>query len=84
MSLRLTDALMVQYLRHYALDFTVVATKADKLSRAQVGRSVQAICRALQVQPWEVLPVSAQSRQGMDKLLEAIGCADADGGAGKQ
>ena len=66
------DALMVQYLRHYALDFTVVATKADKLSRAQVGRSVQAICRALQVQPWEVLPVSAQSRQGMDKLLERL------------
>lgn len=66
------DALMAQYLRHYALEFTVVATKADKLSRAQQGRAVQAICRALQVQPWEVLPVSAQSRQGLDGLLARL------------
>lgn len=66
------DVLMVQYLRHYSIEFTVVATKADKLSRAQLSRSVQGICRALQVQPWEVLPVSAQSRQGLDKLLERL------------
>lgn len=66
------DALMVQYLRHYSLEFTVVATKTDKLSRAQLGRAVQSICRALQVQPWEVLPVSAQTRQGLDALLERL------------
>ena len=66
------DQMMVEYLRHYEIPFTVVATKADKLSRAQTGRSVQAICRALQVQPWEVMPVSAQSRQGLDALLERL------------
>lgn len=66
------DAIMVNYLRHYGIPFTVVATKADKLSRAQIGRSVQAICRALQVQPWEVMPVSATARQGLDEILEKI------------
>ena len=66
------DRAMVDYLRHFGIEFTVVATKADKLSRAQAGRSVQAICRALQVQPWEVMPVSAQSRQGLDALLERL------------
>lgn len=67
------DQAMVDYMRHYGIDFTVVATKADKLSRAQIARSVQTICRALQVQPWEVMPVSAQSRQGLDKLCDRIG-----------
>ena len=67
------DQAMVEYMRHYGIEFTVVATKADKLSRAQVSRSVQAICRALQVQPWEVIPVSAQSRQGLDKMCDRIG-----------
>ena len=66
------DRAMVDYLRHFGIEFTVVATKADKLSRAHTGRSVQAICRALQVQPWEVMPVSAQSRQGLDALLERL------------
>lgn len=67
------DRTMIEYLRHYGIEFTVVATKSDKLSRAQISRSVQAICRALQVQPWEVIPVSAQSRQGLDKLCDRIG-----------
>ena len=67
------DQAMVEYMRHYGIEFTVVATKADKLSRAQVSRSVQAICRALQVQPWEVIPVSAQNRQGLDKMCDRIG-----------
>ena len=34
---------------------------------------MQAICRALQVQPWEVIPVSAQNRQGLDKMCDRIG-----------
>lgn len=67
------DQTMIDYLRHYGIEFTVVATKSDKLSRAQISRSVQAICRSLQVQPWEVIPVSAQSKQGLDKLCDRIG-----------
>ena len=67
------DVAMAQYFRQMEIPFTVVATKADKLSRAQVSRSVQAICRALQVQPWEVIPVSAQNRQGLDKMCDRIG-----------
>lgn len=67
------DRAMVDYMRHYGIEFTVVATKADKLSRAQINRSIQSICRALQVQPWEVIPTSSQSRQGIDKLVDRIG-----------
>ena len=66
------DRMMVEYLRHYEIPFTVVATKADKLSGAQRGRSIPAICRALAVQPWEVVPCSSKDGTGKDRLLELI------------
>lgn len=67
------DQLMVNYLRHYGLPFTVVANKSDKLSRAERNRSIPVICRTLAVQPWEVLPFSAEDGTGVDKLLELMG-----------
>ena len=67
------DQLMVEYLRHFDIPFTVVATKADKLSRAQQGRSIPAICRALAVQPWEVIVYSSKDGTGREKLLQLIG-----------
>ena len=66
------DRLMVEYLRHYDIPFTVVATKADKLSKAQRGRSIPVICRTLAVQPWEVLVCSSKDGTGLDALLEQI------------
>ena len=66
------DQLMVEYLRHYDIPFTVVATKADKLSRAQRGRSIPVICRVLAVQPWEVLVHSSKDGLGRDALLDHI------------
>ncbi len=67
------DQLMVEYLRHYDIPFTVVATKADKLSKAQRGRSVPVICRTLGVQPWEVIVHSSKDGTGRDRLLQLIG-----------
>ena len=67
------DQLMVEYLRHYEIPFTVVATKADKLSKAQRGRNIPAICRKLAVQPWEVMVWSSKDGTGKEKLLELIG-----------
>ena len=67
------DKLMVDYLRHYGIPFTVVATKADKLSKAQRGRNLPVICRDLVVQPWEVLVHSSKDSTGQALLLEHIG-----------
>ena len=66
------DQLMVEYLRHYDIPFTVIATKADKLSKAQRGRNIPVICRTLAVQPWEVLAHSSEDGTGRDQLLELI------------
>ena len=66
------DIDMVNYLRHYGIPFTVAATKADKLSRAEQSRSIPVICRTLAVQPWEIIPFSSEDGTGRDKLLELL------------
>ncbi len=66
------DQTMVEYLRHYDIPFTVVATKADKVSRAARGRLIPVICRTLAVQPWEVVPYSSEDGTGREKILEIL------------
>ena len=66
------DQMMVEYLRHYDIPFTVVATKADKLSKAARGRSIPVICRTLAVQPWEVIPYSSEDGTGRERVLELL------------
>lgn len=79
------DVDMVNYLRHFGIPFTVVATKADKLSRAEKNRSLPVICRVLAVQPWEVIPFSSEDGTGREKVLdlldELLPQADAQSGA---
>lgn len=66
------DQMMTDYLRHYDIPFTVVATKADKLSKAQRGRSIPVICRTLVVQPWEIITYSSEDGTGKDRLLGLV------------
>ena len=66
------DVMMTEYLRHYDIPFTVIATKADKLSKAQRSRSIPVICRKLVVQPWEIMTYSSEDLTGRDALLEKI------------
>lgn len=67
------DLQMQAWIQHNQLPCTVIATKCDKLSRAQQQKSILAICRALGVQPWDVLPFSSVTRAGRDELLERLG-----------
>ena len=66
------DQMMTEYLRHYEIPFTVIATKADKLSKAQRSRSIPVICRTLVVQPWDILTYSSEDLTGREALLEKI------------
>lgn len=66
------DVMMANYLRHYNIPFTVVATKADKLSKAARGRTIPSICRALTVQPWQVIAYSSEDGTGKEKLIQRI------------
>lgn len=77
------DRDMTAFLRAYDLPFTVVATKADKISRGARMRHIAVICRALQVQPWEIIPWSSETGDGREAVLavleEVLQAAEAEG-----
>ena len=66
------DIAMAQYFRQMDIPFTVVATKADKISRGARMKQLAPICRQLLVQPWDVIVSSSEDNTGRDKLLELI------------
>lgn len=66
------DLQMQAWIQHNQLPCTVIATKSDKLSRAQQQKAILVICRKLGVQPWDVIPFSSVTRDGKDKLLQRI------------
>ena len=67
------DIQMQAWIQHNNLPCTVIATKSDKLSRAQQQKAILGICRTLGVQPWDVIPFSSVTRDGKDKLLTRLG-----------
>lgn len=66
------DIAMLDYLYYNRLAFTVVATKADKLSRAQQFKSVQNIATVLKCGKDDIFPASAETRQGLAEILSVI------------
>lgn len=58
------DKQMLTYLYAYGLPFTVVATKADKLSKAQIGRAVQTVSTALAIGKDDIIVFSGVSGEG--------------------
>lgn len=66
------DRQMIEFLNYHIIPFTIVATKSDKLSRAQIQRSVINIAATFKCGAGNVLVTSAQTRLGLDKTLEKI------------
>lgn len=66
------DKQTVNYLYYCQIPFTVIATKCDKLSRAETGRSVMRIAYDLRIGAGNVIPVSAVSRAGKDAAINRI------------
>ena len=67
------DTAMAALYRSAGIPFTVVATKADKISRGARMKHITPICRAMQKQPWEIIPFSAEAGTGREELLKHIG-----------
>ena len=66
------DKTMNTFLRQMDIPFTVIATKADKISRGARQKQLAPICRALLVQPWEIICFSSEDRTGREELLARI------------
>lgn len=72
------DKQMNAFLRQMGIPFTVIATKADKISRGARQKQLAPICRALLVQPWEVICFSSEDGTGRDEVLALIERVTAD------
>lgn len=67
------DIQMYDYLRHFGMSGVVVATKADKIKRSQLMKSLSVIRKALDLTEEDIIiPVSALKREGADKLLDVM------------
>ena len=67
------DIQMYEYMRHYGMDGLVVATKADKLSRSELPKSLSVIRKTLRMNADDKnFPVSALKRTGTDALLAEL------------
>lgn len=66
------DVQMIEYLNFRILPFTVIATKADKVSRAGAQKGVINIAAAYKCGADNIIVSSSLTRQGLDKVLEKI------------
>lgn len=65
-----SDLQLIEWLRAAGRDFAVVATKADRLSGNARTRNLLALKKGLEIE--EILPVSAKTNVGVDKLWSRI------------
>ena len=66
------DIQMNAFLRGMNLPFIVIATKADKISRGARMKHLAPICRALQIQPWQVICASSETGDGREQILDTL------------
>lgn len=66
------DEGMINYLHHYALPFTVVATKADKIGKTRIYDRLKSIGNYLTIGKDSIIATSSDTGYGKDKLLEKI------------
>ena len=63
------DVTMYNYMFANSVPFTIVATKADKISKSQVKNRCRAIANFFKVGADNVLPVSSTDKTGKDAVL---------------
>lgn len=66
------DKMLINYLYAYNIPFTVIATKADKLSRAQQTKCRSVIANALCVGANDILVTSSSAKTGKDSVIARI------------
>jgi GTP-binding protein len=67
------DKMLLNFLNYYIIPFTIIANKADKLSKQQIKNQVEAISSEFKVGTSDILAISAQKKAGLDKIYGRIG-----------
>jgi GTP-binding protein len=63
------DLLMINWFKYKNLPFTVVLTKADKVSKSQAQKAVKDVCKIFNINREEVVIFSALEKIGVSQVL---------------
>ena len=66
------DLQMIKYLYAKNIPFKVVASKTDKLSKAQLSKNLKIIASALKITTNNIICVSAEKKENINLILETI------------
>lgn len=66
------DKQLMSYLYYNNIPFTVIATKGDKLSKAQMGKAKQILANSLSLTPSSIYVTSALKKTGIPEVLDRI------------
>lgn len=66
------DIQFSEYLNYYRLPFAVIATKSDKLSRAQLNKNLTDIANTLKIGRDNIFATSSLKKLGREKVFEVI------------
>ena len=67
------DRMLLNWAQNAGINYMIVATKCDKLSRVQVNNNLKLIRKNLSLpEDVKIYPVSAESRSGIDELWDGI------------
>lgn len=66
------DRQMIEYLYYNLIPFSIVATKADKLSKQKIKNSIVNIASIYKCGVGDIIPTSAIDKTGVDKVLEKV------------
>lgn len=64
------DKIMYEWVKHYGVNFLIVCTKADKVSRSEMLKNVKIIREELQLNDEDsIIPFSALKKSGKEEIL---------------
>lgn len=66
------DLMMIEFVRHYGIPVSIIATKSDKVTRNEAAKSKQVIKKKLRLVGEPILPISALKKTGAEEIWEHI------------
>lgn len=66
------DLMMFEFVRHYDIPVSIIATKSDKVTRNELAKSKIAIKKKLRLVGEPILPISALKKTGAEEIWQHI------------
>lgn len=66
------DLMLMNFCAHYGINYRIIVTKIDKISKNERGRQISLISKKISVIDELLLPFSSLTKEGADKLQQAV------------